>query len=134
MNEKNCVKVKDVMKESFDLVDGMETVANVLKNAKHPESKLFIIDKRHEGDEFGIVMLSDIAKKVLAKNKSPERVNIYEIMSKPILSVDKDMDIKYCTRFLESFGMTRVPVTDNKKVVGVIGYTDIVLQGIRDKL
>lgn len=134
MTKKPIVRVRDVMKPKFDLVDGMDTVADVLRNSKHPESKCFIVNIRHDNDEYGIVLLSDIAKNVLAKDKSPERVNIYEIMSKPVVSVDPEMDIRYCTRLFDSFGLSRAPVVDHKKVVGIVGYTDIVLRGIRDRL
>ena len=134
MSNKVIVRVKDVMNPGFDLVDGMDTVAEVLKQSKHPETKCFIVDTRHENDEYGIVLLSDIAKQVLAKNKSPERVNIYEIMSKPVVCVDPGMDIRYCSRLFENFGLSRAPVVENLKVVGVVGYTDIVLHGVRDRL
>ncbi len=134
MSEKTVVRVRDVMKTEFDLVDGMDTVAEVLKNSKYPESKCFIVNMRHDDDEYGIVLLSDIAKQVLAKDKAPERVNIYEIMSKPVVAVDPDMDIRYCTRLFENFGLSRTPVVDNKKLVGIVGYTDIVLRGLRDHL
>jgi signal-transduction protein with cAMP-binding, CBS, and nucleotidyltransferase domain len=134
MTQKKIVRVKDVMKIGINLVDGVETVANALKNAKHPESKVFIVNKRNNDDEYGIVVLADIAKQVLAKNKSAERVNIYEIMSKPAVHVGPNMDIRYCARLLESLGLNRLPVIDNEQVIGIIGYTDIVLQGIRDNL
>ena len=134
MSKKTIVRVRDVMKPDFDLVDGMDTVADALKNSKHPESKCFLVNIRHDDDEYGIVLLSDIAKHVLAKDKSPGRVNIYEIMSKPVVSVDPDMDIRYCTRLFDSFGLSLAPVVDHKKVVGIVGYTDIVLRGVRDRL
>ena len=134
MNSKVIVRVRDVMNPGVDLVDGMDTVAEVLKNSKHPETKCFIVDTRHDNDEYGIVLLSDIAKQVLAKNKSPERVNIYEIMAKPVVCVDPEMDIRYCSRLFENFGLSRAPVVQNLKVIGVIGYTDIVLHGVRDRL
>jgi signal-transduction protein with cAMP-binding, CBS, and nucleotidyltransferase domain len=134
MNARNIIRVEDVMKADFDLVDGMDTVADVLRKSQHPESKCFIVDTRHEDDEYGIVLLSDIAKRVLARDKSPERVNIYEIMSKPVVSVDPKMDIRYCARLFENLGLGRAPVLDGGKVVGIVGYTDIVLHGIRDQL
>ena len=134
MSKNPVVRVRDVMKPEFDLVDGMDTVADALRNSKHPESKCFIVNIRHDDDEYGIVLLSDIAKNVLARDKSPERVNIYEIMSKPVVSVDPDMDIRYCTRLFDSFGLSLAPVVDQKKVVGIVGYTDIVLRGVRDRL
>ena len=134
MKAKPIIRVEDVMKPDFDLVEGMHTVAQVLRNAQHPESQCFIVDRRHEDDEYGIVLLSDIAKQVVARNKSPERVNIYEIMSKPVVSVDSKMDIRYCARLFENFGLGRAPVVDHGKVVGIVGYTDIVLLGLRDQL
>ena len=134
MSKKAIVRVRDVMRPDFDLVDGMDTVADVLKNSKHPETKCFIVNVRHDNDEYGIVLLSDIAKHVLARDKSPERVNIYEIMSKPVVSVDPDMDIRYCTRLFDNFGLSRAPVVEHKKVIGIVGYTDIVLRGVRDRL
>ena len=134
MKEERIVRVRDVMKREFDMVEGMDTVAEVLRSSKHPETKCFIVNIRDEDDEYGIVLLSDIAKRVLAKDKAPERVNIYEIMSKPVIYVDPEMDIRYCTRLFENFGLARAPVVENKKVVGIIGYTDIVLNGVRDRL
>ena len=128
------VRVRDVMKTGFDLVDGIDTVADALRKSQHPDSKCFIVNRRHKDDEYGIVLLSDIAKKVLARDKSPERVNIYEIMSKPVIGVDPDMDIRYCTRLFENFGLSRAPVIRNQEVLGVIGYTDIVLRGILEQL
>jgi signal-transduction protein with cAMP-binding, CBS, and nucleotidyltransferase domain len=134
MSIKNIIRVEDVMKTDFDLVDGMDTVADALRKSRHVESKCFIVDTRHENDEYGIVLLSDIAKLVVARDKSPERVNIYEVMSKPVVSVDPKMDIRYCARLFENLGLGRAPVIDGGKVIGIVGYTDIVLHGIRDRL
>lgn len=134
MNTRPVISVREVMRTEFDMVDGLDTVAEALKKSKYPNTKCFIVNMRHENDEYGIVLLSDIAKQVLAKNKSPERVNIYEIMSKPVIAVDPDMDIRYCTRLFENFGLSRAPVIADRKVIGVVGYTDIVLRGVRDRL
>ncbi len=134
MNNKTLIRVRDVMKKDYELVSGMETVADVLKKGEFTETKCIIVDKRHDDDEYGLVMLSDIAKKVLACDKSPERVNIYEIMSKPVISVGPDMDIRYCARLFENFGLGRAPVVEHRKILGIVGYTDIVLRGIRDRL
>ena len=124
------VRVRDVMKTEVAIVDGMLTVAEALRSMEHPETRTLIVDKRHEDDEYGVVMLGDIAKKVLARDHAPDRVNVYEIMSKPVLSVEPDMDIRYCTRLFESFGLSRAPVVENKKIVGLVSYTDIVLKGL----
>jgi len=86
-----------------------------------------IVKKRDEGDEYGQVQLSDIAKQVIAMERSPDRVNVYEIMAKPVISVRPDMDIKYCARLFNSFGLSSAPVIENEEVIGIVSYNDIVL-------
>ena len=128
---KPIVRVREVMKSELDIVDGMETVSNAVRNMKFPETRTLIIDKRYPDDEYGVVMFRDVAKRVLAPDLSPERINLYEIMSKPVLSVDPDMDIRYCTKLFDRFGLSRAPVVENGKIIGLVSYTDIVLKGVK---
>jgi len=124
------IRVRDVMQTELDIVDGMLTVTEALKAMKHPETSTLIVNKRHADDEYGVVMFRDMAKHVLARDNSPNRVNIYEIMSKPVISVHPDMDIRYCTRMLDRFGLSRAPVLENQKIIGLVSYADLVLKGL----
>ncbi len=65
MSTKQIIRVRSVMKPDFDLVDGMSTVADALDTMMHVETKILVVRKRHD-DEYGIVTLSDIARKVLS--------------------------------------------------------------------
>ena len=129
-SEKIVVKIKDVMRSNYLEMDGLKTVKEALIEMKKNNASYVIIQKRHEHDEYGVVMLSDIAKKVLAKDKSPDRVNLYEIMSKPVVSVPPGMDVRYCARLFDSFGLASAPVIDNGNVIGVVGYKALVFEGI----
>lgn len=130
MTEKTLVQVKDVMKTEFDIIDGMNTVQEALQKMQHVHTKCLIIDKRTEHDEYGIVMLSDIAKNVLARDRAADRVNVYEIMNKPVLKVDAEMDIRYCARLFDHFGLSRAPVMQNGELVGIVSFTDMVLRSM----
>lgn len=130
MTTKEIILVRDVMKQNFDIIDGMTTVSEALKKMKHTETKTLIVDKRDEYDEYGVVLISDIAKQVLAKDRAPDRVNVYEVMAKPVISVDPKMDIRYCARLFENFGLSRAPVIENGKMIGIISFTDMVLRGM----
>ncbi len=130
MTHLKLIRVREVMKTEFDRVDGIITVAEAFRKMKHPEVRALLVNKRHSDDEFGLVLLSDIAHHVLAKDRSPERLNIYEIMTKPVLTVSPKMDIRYCARLLERFNVMRAPVVENEEVIGIVGFTDIVLQGL----
>jgi CBS domain-containing protein len=124
------VAIRDVMKEHYDIVDGMLTVEEALKAMKYRDNKSLIVEKRDDHDEYGMLLISDIARKVLALDRSPERVNVYEIMSKPVISVDPGMDIRYAARMFDRYGLSRAPVVDNGKVIGIVSFTDMVLKGL----
>jgi predicted transcriptional regulator len=130
MDSKSLIRVRDVMKHDFDRVDGKETVETALQKMQFHDTHVLIVNKRDKDDEFGMVRLADIAKKVIAKNRSPERVNIYEIMSKPLICVQPEMNIRYCARLFERFGLNIAPVKENDEIIGTVSYNDIVLKGL----
>lgn len=127
MSTHKVITCRDVMNQRFQLVDGLTTVSEVLRIMKKNEFKKVIVKKRNDADEYGMVQLSDIAKKVIAVDRSPDRVNIYEIMAKPVISVRPDMNVKYCARLFETFGLSSAPVIEQEEIVGVVSYNDIVL-------
>jgi predicted transcriptional regulator len=131
MNHK-LVQVKDAMTtNNYQFADGMMTVAEGIKLAKEHNVSTLIINKRDAQDEYGIVMLADIAKEVLAKDRSPDRVNLYEIMAKPLISVLPDMDVRYCARLFERFSIHLAPVIENKEIIGMVDYTNMVFSQIK---
>ncbi len=133
MNDKDPVRVKDVMTNNYQMVDGMMMTDQALAKMKETGAPVLIVDKRDDNDEYGIVLLSDIAREVLAVNRAPERVNIYEIMSKPVVSVDPNMDIRYCARLFNKLGFSYAPVIDKGKLRGIVGYADMLLEGLCNK-
>lgn len=130
MMDREIIRVRDVMKTAFDIVDGMATIADALCTMKHVETKTLIVKKRHDDDEYGMLLISDIARHVLAKNRAPERVNVYEIMTKPVLTVAPHMNVRYCARLFTQFNLSRAPVIEHGKIIGIISLTDIVLRGL----
>jgi predicted transcriptional regulator len=130
MNQKKVIRVRDVMVNAYVMIDGIATVKEAIRLARENVVKVLVVNKRHYDDEYGIVLMNDIAKKILAQNRSVERSNIYEIMTKPALSVAPDMNVKYCARLFERFGISRAPVIEDGKIIGIVSYNNIVLNGM----
>ncbi|MGB0466751.1 MAG: CBS domain-containing protein [Pontibacterium sp.] len=128
--DKTVVRVKDVMTQNFAMVDGLVTIEEALGLFRSKNALALLINKRHEDDEFGILLLSDIAKLVVAKDRAPERVNVYEVMTKPVVSVKSRMDVRYCARLFENLGLAMAPVIEHGKILGIVSYDDIVLKGL----
>ncbi len=127
---KKVVLARDVMENKFLEMDGIATVTQALDSMRANNADVVIVKKRHENDAHGIVLLSDIAKKVLAKNHSPDRINLYEIMAKPVVTVEPGLDVRYCARLFDRFGLSVAPVKDKDDVIGVVSYRELVLKGL----
>ncbi|WP_261833729.1 CBS domain-containing protein [Vibrio ishigakensis] len=130
MKSHSSRKVRTVMSDTYAIVDGLMTVEEAIGIARENQVKALIVDKRHDEDEYGLVLMNDIAKKVLAKNRAPARTNVYEIMSKPALCVSPDMNVKYCARLFERFGVSRAPVVEEGRILGMVSYNNIVIKGM----
>ena len=128
MTEQGYTRVRDVMTLSPHIVDGLATVTQAIELMRHHGVSSLVIDKRHEGDEYGILVMQDIAAKVIGADRSPDRTSVYEIMSKPVLVVDAGMDIKYAIRKLVRFSLSRALVIDKGELVGIVTMRDMVLR------
>lgn len=134
MSVRNWGQVRDCMRTQITFVDGQLDVLSALKIMKKDGVTSLIVKRRDETDEHGLLLFSDIAKEVIAKDRAPERVNVYEIMAKPVLSVRPEMQIRYCARLFDNFGISHAPVVEADKIVGIVSYYLLVLEGVAPAL
>jgi len=133
MNEKSYIKVSDVMTVSIKTIDATATVSEAITLMREAGVSSLVTERRDKSDEYGLVVVSDIAKLVIAENRSPDRVNVYEIMTKPVLAVAGEMNIRYAVRMLVQFGLSRALVVDVHRVpVGIVSLRDLVLRHAKD--
>ncbi|MFP6689915.1 MAG: CBS domain-containing protein [Alphaproteobacteria bacterium] len=128
MSERKHIQVREVMTQMPVPVDGLATVREALNRMREANVRSVVVERRRPGDEYGIVVVSDIANKVIARNRSLDRTNVYEIMSKPVLTVDAAMEIKYAIRLLSKFGLSRSLVVDQNEAVGFVTLRDMVFR------
>lgn len=130
MANKKRICVKDVMKSNYGTVNGNMTIVEALNEMKRLQTAVLVVNKSDADDEYGLLLVSDIAREVLARDRAASRVNIYEIMTKPAVCVDPDMDIRYCSRLMSTFNLTRVLVVKDGAVLGTVNPRALVLDGL----
>ncbi len=130
MKQSKDISVRDVMRTEVTEVDGSIDVMEAMRTMKRVGATSLIVKKRDSSDEYGMVLFSDIAKQVIAKNRAPERVNVYEIMAKPVISVRPEMGIRYCARLFERVGISHAPVIKDETVIGIVSYYLLVLGSV----
>ena len=133
MTENSPVRVRDIMVEELHTVDGLATVAEAMALMKRHRVSSLLVNRRNEDDELGLVVVADIARGVIAANRAPERVNVYEIMSKPLLTVPEDMLVRYAVRLLVQFELSRAVVVDHERnALGMVTLRDLIVGAAAD--
>lgn len=122
------MRVADLMSADVHSVDGLATVAEAMAVMRRHSISSLVVSRRDADDEFGLLVVSDIASQVVAAGRAPERVHVYEVMSKPVLTLPSDMLARYATRLLVRLGLSRAVVVDqDRNLLGMATLRDLVL-------
>jgi signal-transduction protein with cAMP-binding, CBS, and nucleotidyltransferase domain len=128
MSEHVYIPVGDMMATEVHTIAATATVAQAVAMMRQYGVSSLMVERRDDHDEFAIIVVSDIARRVIAENRAPERVNIYEIMTKPVFSLPSEMDIRYAVRMLSQFELSRAVVIDHDRMpIGIVTLRDMVL-------
>ncbi len=126
------IKVRQAMTTEVHLIDPMATVREAMTKMDEKKVGWLVVPRRDEKDELGIIGVINIADQVIAENRSLDRTDVYEVMIKPVLSLDGDMDIRYAVRLLTRFRLTRAVVVDqNRDLAGIVTLRDMVLSYVQ---
>ena len=118
--------VSQIMMPNFKKIDGVTRVAEALKMMKEENLNAMLIEPRDESDVYGILTLKDIARKVVSQRRKLHETHVYEIMSKPVLSVPASMPVPYAARLLTNFDVSYAMVIESNQVVGMVSLNGIV--------
>lgn len=122
----NAPRVRDVMMPHYMKMEGVTKVSEALKQMREKDLNVALIEPRNEDDVYGILTLKDVARKVIGERRKMHETHVYEIMSKPVLSVQANMPIPYAARLLTNFNVSYAMVMDSNDVVGLVSLNGIV--------
>ena len=108
-------------------IDGMATTKEAVSKMRDKNVSALLVEKRHEDDAWGLIAIQDMIKGVIIPGRAFEEVNVYEIMTKPIITVPADMDIRYVARLIYSAGIRRAPVEEKGELIGMISLAALIL-------
>ena len=121
------IRARDVMQKRVITIDGMATAREAAARMRAEKVSCLIVNKRHADDAWGILVVQDFIRGVIIPGRSSTEVNVYEIMTKPVITVPADMDIRYVARLIYRAGIRRAPVEDGGKLVGMISLSSLIL-------
>ena len=125
--KRSIVRAREVMRKGVLCIDGMATAAEAAAMMREEKSHALLVNKRHPDDAWGIVTYLDLIQGVIVPGRAAAEVNVYEIMTKPVIPVPGEMDVRYVVRFMHRTGIRRAPVEENGKLVGIVSLSSLVL-------
>ena len=118
------MQAKDIMTENVVTISGSATVAEAVKLMKDKGLRGLIVERRSDSDPYGIVTETDIVYKIAAFGHDPKQMRVYEIMTKPCVTVNPDLGVEYVARLFATTRIRRAPVVQ-KELLGIISVSDI---------
>jgi len=131
MNTKRSFQsAKDVMTKKIVLIDGMATAKEAVETMRQEKVESLIIKKRHPQDAWGIVVVHDFINGVIIPDKTSEEVNVFEIMTKPAISIPANMDVRYVANLMMKTKIRVAPVEENGEYIGMVSLSDLILDNM----
>ncbi|MFN4124169.1 MAG: CBS domain-containing protein [Flavobacteriales bacterium] len=121
----NSKTAKDIASDKFYYIDGLATAKDALLMMKTNQVEALIVEKRNDRDANGIIVISDLIRNVVVSDRKLEEVSVYEIMTKPLISIPSHLNVRYVPRLLLNANISIAPVEENGKYIGMIALKDI---------
>jgi signal-transduction protein with cAMP-binding, CBS, and nucleotidyltransferase domain len=121
---------KDIMTKPLAFVDGLDTIHEAIQQMKTAKVDALIVNRRDAKDAYAIITVNDIIKKIYNKDLNPKEVYVYEIMTKPVITIPAEMNIRYIPRLFLRAKIQLAPVEENGEYLGMISYSSLIHKGI----
>ena len=122
------LKAKDIMTTTVITIKGSATVAEAVQLMKDKKLRALVVERRTEDDPYGMVTETDIIYNVAAYGKDPKTMRVYEVMTKPCITVNPDLGVEYVSRLFSNTGIRRAPVIEGQ-LLGIISVSDLMHKG-----
>ena len=122
------LQCRDLMRRGCITIRSDATVSDAIRKMQTAKVSSLLVEPRYKGDAYGIVTRKDILGR--AVEPGPQRFNfsegkVFELMTKPVVTIPPGLKVKYCLRLMKREGVRRLPVFDGKDMVGILSDTDI---------
>ncbi len=118
------LQARDIMTKEVVTISGSATVAEAVKLMKDKGLRALIVEPRSDRDPYGMVTETDIVYKVAAYGNDSKALRVFEIMTKPCITVAPDLGVEYAARLFANTRIRRAPVVEGK-LLGIVSISDI---------
>jgi len=123
------------MDKVYDLVKDRPVIYSVDINSTVLDAARFMMEHNigavpvlREGELAGIFSERDVMNRVVAAGRMPGTTKVSEVMTANPRAVSVDESIENCLFMMKEFGFRHIPITEGKKLRGLVSLRDIMLR------
>lgn len=117
------LKVGDVMVKEVVTIDENFSVREAADIMNKFEIGCLIGVRR--GKAMGILTERDVLKRVVAEGKDASKIRVKDVMTSPLVVAEPSMDLAEAVKLMFQMKIKKLPVVDEKRLVGLVSLTDI---------
>jgi CBS domain-containing protein len=118
--------VKDIMKTEVVTVSPLATLREAMAVMSKHKVKSLVVERRDETDAYGLLTYTAILRTIVAEEGDIDLINVYDVCTKPVITVPPGMAVKYVARLMAKLRLGRIVVLESDRMVGIITMNDIV--------
>ena len=128
------MRVEEIMVKKVEYIEPDANIYEAIEKMIDKRIRSLMVKPRDEKDVYGVISLRDIVFKVVTKGLDLNKVKVEEIASKPLVCVDKDMDIEHVAKLMEKFNIARIFVSKEREILGVVALFDIIAGSLKERI
>ncbi|MFH0897079.1 MAG: CBS domain-containing protein [Candidatus Bathyarchaeota archaeon] len=117
------MSVYKLMTKPVVKIDAYSTVQEAVEKMSREHIGSILVT--FQGEDVGIITEKDILSKIIARKANAETIKVKEVMSSPIISVEKNTPGEDALRTMVKHGVRRLPITDKGKIIGIFSTADV---------
>jgi len=118
--------VSEILKSEVITVSPLAPLREAMQLMRRHKVKSLVVDKQHPHDAYGIITYTTILRTIVAEEGDIDLSNVYDVCTKPVITVPAEMDVKYVARLMVSQGIRRLVVLRGNELEGIVTTSDIV--------
>jgi CBS domain-containing protein len=120
------MKVYDFMTTKVESIDAQKTVYDAIERMVDRRFRSLLVRFSGNDTNHGVITARDVVFRVLAQDKDPRSIKIADIASRPIVCIDKDMDLDDAAVLMRENNIARVFICDNDhRIIGMLSLLDV---------
>lgn len=119
------MKVDEIMTKKLEIISADASIYDAIERMIDKRIRSLLVKPKDEHDVNGVITVRDIVYKALGKNLDLNKTKVSEIMSKPVVFIDKGKDVEHAINLMTKFNITRVFVSEGKEILGIISLLDV---------